>query len=215
MNQKLFIAFDYDGTLINTFWLIQEYFEDGAVELGLQHLTAQDFRYLHQYGWKALFQTKGVNLWQAYRLLRYVQRRINQELPDLRRIPANIIDLVGDLHAAGHTLAIVSSSGATAINASLDTAGIKFAFTEVLGNQPIWGKAHSLRQLRYNYPGYARYVYVGDEIRDAQAAKQAEYVPLSVDWGIHHHALLAQYNNKIFKTPAQLFKHLTQTPERV
>jgi phosphoglycolate phosphatase len=90
-------------------------------------------------------------------------------------------------------MGILSSNSAENISACLRANTVEEVFDFVVGYPRLFGKARAIRRLLKREqiePG--DFLYIGDEMRDVEAAKKAGVDVGAVGWGLHALELLAQ-----------------------
>jgi phosphoglycolate phosphatase len=110
------------------------------------------------------------------------------------------------LSRAGTRLAILSSNAEGTIRACLRGNGVEGLFEAVAGYRRLFGKGRAIRRfLKANQLAGAEAAYVGDEVRDVEAARQAGVAVAAVAWGFNDRELLAgQAPDCLADSPEQL-----------
>lgn len=114
--------------------------------------------------------------------------------------------------AAHHTLFILSSNSTHNIYSVLKRYELESCFEAVYGSVRLLGKAPKLRKMirRYDLDPATTW-YVGDEIRDVQAAHAVGLKVAAVDWGYNSaKALKACHPTKLVSTSGALLKLLNK-----
>jgi phosphoglycolate phosphatase len=105
--------------------------------------------------------------------------------------------LAGVLQAvrqAGCRLGVLSSHAADNIQACLRGNGVEGLFDAVVGYRRLFGKARAIRRfVRDRGVARAEVLYVGDEVRDIEAARKAGVAVAAVTWGFNTKELLARH----------------------
>jgi phosphoglycolate phosphatase len=105
---------------------------------------------------------------------------------------------------------VLSTNSRENIEAFLAQHQLQF-FHELAGGSSVFGKAPHLKKLvkRENLDPAHTY-YVGDEVRDVHAAREAGLRALSVTWGYSERgALVAEQPDLLADTPADMLAALT------
>ena len=111
------------------------------------------------------------------------------------------------LASSGARLAIVSSNSQANVERVLgsDTSRL---ITNYDCGASLFGKASKIRRV-FRQSGLPRAIYIGDEIRDAEAARKAGVAFGAVAWGHHRIELLREHQpDECFATPAELAERL-------
>jgi phosphoglycolate phosphatase len=112
------------------------------------------------------------------------------EADRLKMVPGLAAALAG-LHAAGVRLGVLSSNHEDNIRRCLRANAVEEFFSFVVGYPKLFGKGKALRRIvRAERVGRAEVLYVGDEVRDVEAARKAGVAAAAVTWGFHAEALL-------------------------
>lgn len=115
-------------------------------------------------------------------------------------------DVLKALQAEGVQMYIISSNSPGNIRKLLKAKGMDGYFKHIYGNVGIFGKSKMLRRvIERNGIDLATTSYVGDEGRDAEAAKRVGVRAVSVTWGYNNHEVLARHDPDVLvDTPEQL-----------
>lgn len=105
-----------------------------------------------------------------------------------------IADVLMTLHQDGYQLFIVSSNSRQNIESFLTQHGLSGYLTKIYGNVGLLGKAPVLRKIiKRNNLTPEEVIYVGDESRDIEAAKQVNMPCVAVAWGYNAPELLQEH----------------------
>ena len=198
------IIFDMDGTLADSIPILIEVMND--LKIIQRTLTRDDYERAKNLPIKAILKELGVPLWRAPGILvkgrAALTKRIN-EVPFFTGM-----DTAVEILAKDHQLFVMSSNSLVNVQKFLDIHGIRDYFEEVYGGVGIFGKARMLRKIIEDHGlEKADTYYIGDEIRDVEAAKKAGVNSIAVTWGFNGEELLETYSpNHIAHTPEELQK---------
>lgn len=174
------IIFDMDGTIADSFDYVSDFM---AQQAGLPPLTMQKKQQLRGLSMMNMARRLGFRWWHAPLLFYRGQRRMHKSIRTLRSFKG-MPELIRKLHAEGHELFVLSSNSRRNVNHFLHTHKIRRYFVEVYGGVGMFSKASALRSLfKEQNLDIARAVYVGDELRDVQAAKAIGLKAIAVTWG--------------------------------
>jgi phosphoglycolate phosphatase len=94
-----------------------------------------------------------------------------------------IVAALSDLAATGCALGVLTSNSRENAERFLSRHGFP-SFAQIVGGVGLFGKAKALRQLlRSRSAGAERCAYVGDEVRDVEAAREVGMPVVAVGWG--------------------------------
>jgi phosphoglycolate phosphatase len=196
LNYRL-IAFDFDGTLADSFPFFIEVFGTLADAHGFRRIDHADLDTLRGYDAKRLMRHVGLPLWRFPQVGLHFKSLM---AANISRIPLfdGVDAMLQGLAACGVTLAVVSSNSLENVRAVLGASASHITHFEC--GVDLFGKRHKLRQLlRGAGLKPQQMLYVGDELRDCEAAR-AEGVPFgAVAWGYSRFdSLLAQAPEEAF-----------------
>jgi phosphoglycolate phosphatase len=182
--------FDFDGTLANSLAVIVEIINRLAPEFGYRPTPLEEVDALKELSARQLIRYSGIPLLKIPVLM----RRLKAELKDYS---AHIAPCVGipavirNLHAKNYRLAVITSNAPEVVHAFLAAHGLEHCFISVDGGGTLFGKGRLIAKcLEHHRFNPEETVYVGDEVRDIQAARFAGIRPIAVTWGFNSRAAL-------------------------
>ncbi|HAD57676.1 MAG TPA: hypothetical protein DCG12_00320 [Planctomycetaceae bacterium] len=194
------VVWDFDGTLADTLPVALEVYNELAAERGfvpiddphaVRNLTISQFMKQHHVPAHRLPLT-------FVRFLREIHRR-----GDRIGLHPGIFETVKRLAETGIVQAVVSSNRTKNIEIVLERNQVLNCFQVITGTSRLFGKERritsALKQL--NIPN-DRAVYVGDEIRDIEAARAAETAVAAVTWGMNSEEALVENSPDIVVSEA-------------
>lgn len=102
--------------------------------------------------------------------------------------------VVRHLAGDGHKLYIMSSNSLVNIQAFLNRYKIADEFTDIKAGISVFGKAQQMKVfLKKHKVIKNKAYYIGDEIRDIEAAKRAKLPIISVTWGYNGAKIIAKH----------------------
>jgi phosphoglycolate phosphatase len=199
---RLFI-FDFDGTLADSGPLMFEILNRAAVHFKFRQIDEAELQRYRGVETRVIMRELGVKRWRLPQIARYFRRhaRLEQSPP----LFPGIVDTLHALHAAGVTLALVSSNSEAAVRRALGPreAALFHAFE---CNASLFGKARKFRKVVKATRCHAgETITIGDEVRDIEAARKAGLSCAAVTWGYAAPALLqASAPDMMIETPGQI-----------
>lgn len=174
------IIFDFDGTIADSFDYVAGFL---AGESKASKLDDQQKAGLRGQPMAAMARQLGHHWWQLPRLFFRGRQRMGQAIKHVKPF-TGMPEVIRKLHEEGHELFIVSSNAAGTVRAFLADQKLNSCFLEVYGGISLFGKAPALRRLlRNQHIQRGNAVYVGDELRDVQAAQSVKLHVIAVTWG--------------------------------
>jgi phosphoglycolate phosphatase-like HAD superfamily hydrolase len=205
------IVWDFDGTLADTFaCLVRAY---NALAPGRGFRTLDDPVAARHVPLPGLLRSLGIPLMYLPSFTRVVLTAVRREMASIALFPG-IAEVLRELGHARRRMGILSSNAPDNIRACLRGNGVEAHFTSVAGYSRLLGKARGLRRvLRTQQVAGERAVYIGDEVRDVEAARKAGVAVVAVTWGFQSRGLLAaQAPDHLIDRPEQLLAALGPGP---
>lgn len=174
------IIFDMDGTLANSF--------DYVVDFLVKEKRIKDFNSaqkdeLRDLSMVAMAKKLGFHWWDGPRLIIKGRRRMNASITDLEAFKG-MHEIVRKVHEEGHELFILSSNSVKNIQQFIKKEGLEEYFLEIYGGVGLFSKSSSLKRLLNDQNiEITNSVYVGDELRDIEAAQSIGMRIIAVTWG--------------------------------
>ena len=199
--------FDFDGTLADSLAHAVAIFRRLAPTLGLKPFD--DVAAARAMPARQLMKKLGVSYFRLPRLMRAFQAAAAEGAENLQLQPG-IAEMLALLHERGIRLGILSSNSEENIRACLRTHGVEQYFEFIFGYPKLFGKARALRRiLKAEKIPREEVIYIGDELRDLEAAKKARIDCAAVSWGWHVPEMLEEAKpTAMLRTPADLLELL-------
>ena len=196
--------FDSDGTLADTLPWLRGIFNELAVTHGFRRVEPHEYEQFRDLHGAALLRELGLPLWKLPQVMSDMRRRMAGHTGEFSLFPG-ISDVLHRLAASGIQLAIVSSNSRENVERVLGAENARLIGHFACGVS-LFGKAAKLRQLlRQCSVPPPQAIYIGDEVRDAEAAAKAGMAFGAVTWGQHREAILrAQKPAQIFTTAQEI-----------
>ena len=192
------VMFDFDGTLADSFPWFLRVLDDAARRYRFRPVAAGELERLRGLGARELMRHLGIAPWKVPLIASYMRRRLGAEAAAPSLFPG-IAEVMRGLAMNGVTLAVVTSNSEPNVRRAL---GIEHAarFRAFECGASILGKAKRFRRvLRDTGIPAHQALCVGDEIRDAEAARVAGIPFGAALWGYTSEAALRE------QRPAHLF----------
>lgn len=181
------VLFDFDGTLADSVPLIVDILRGYAPRYGLPNpddgmlrrwrkMGVRDFKAEYHLGWPTI----GKIVWE---LRRDLKARMGEIAPVAGM--AEALRMLG----TGAELGVVSSTDPALLKTWLAVHLPDVSFGQVHGGISLLGKAPVLRAAR-RAAGGRPVLFVGDELRDMEAAKAAGVTAVAVGWGLNDPSVL-------------------------
>jgi phosphoglycolate phosphatase len=202
------IIFDFDGTLADSYPWFMSVVNMVADKYQFKKIEESEIEALRNYEAGKLLKYLRVPLWKMPAIAKYVKTIMAQ---DIQRIPLfnGITGLLRHLSKQGVMLAVVSSNSSENVRQVLgpeNTALFKYYQCGV----SMFGKSTKLKKI-LGQSGVRpdETLYIGDEIRDREAARQAKIAFGAVAWGYTNVESLRAHS------PDMVFASIDEIAEKV
>ena len=200
--------FDSDGTLADTLPWIRSIFNALAETHGFKRVEPEEYEHFRNLHGATLLRELKLPLWKLPRVVSDMRRRMAEHPGHLSLFPGTG-DVLHRLSISGIQLAIVSSNSRENVERVLGASNASL-FGHFACGVSMFGKAAKLRQvLRRSRIPAEHAIYIGDEIRDGEAARQARVAFGAVTWGQHDERVLREQRPaEVFRAPQEIADRL-------
>lgn len=183
-----YIIFDFDGTLADSMPVIISI----AEELTGLKIAPEDIQKYRNMTAKQVLKEAQIPLYKVPSLLVKGKSIMASRVDGVNIFP-DLQEVIEKL-AEDYVLYVVSSNGIGIITAFLKRHKINKYFTRVYGNVGLFSKAQAIRKVTKR-EGFnvGDAIYIGDEVRDIEAAKKVGMPIISVTWGYNGSEILKRY----------------------
>lgn len=207
------VLFDFDGTLGDTYTWFVSAMRSMADDFGIRQLDPDEVEALRSVKPREVLERLGLPSWKLPKLARLMRRRMAEDIANVHLFEG-AAGLIEALSEHGLTLAIVSSNAEANIRSIL---GLSLAerFADFDAGVSLFGKAPRLRKVMKRLKVTpSEVIYVGDELRDLEAARKVGIACGLVTWGFTHPESIAEAApDAVFATPTDLVNYLVQSSE--
>ncbi len=200
--------FDFDGTLADTLPWMRSIFNELADEHGFRRVEPHEYERFRDMHGRILLRELGLPFWKLPRVLASMRRRMAAHTGNFALFPG-VSECLQQLALARIRIAIVSSNSRENIERILGPENTRLV-THFGCGVAMFGKAAKLRQaVRHCGVKASQTIYIGDEVRDAEAAAAAGVAFGAVTWGQHSLQNLSTQN------PAEIFTAVSEIADRL
>ncbi|MGC4067086.1 MAG: HAD hydrolase-like protein [Polyangiaceae bacterium] len=186
------LIFDFDGTLADSMQMVFEVYNSLAPGMSLPLVSAGEIPRLRELGPLRALDAYGVPLWRVPVLL----QRVRRELERRATVPALFpgLDQVFERPEIRQARRLILSSNSRAnIERFLNRYRLS-SFERIDAGASLFGKARRLqRLLKVSHLAPSNVVYVGDELRDLEAAREVGATSVAVSWGYAERQVLLNH----------------------
>ncbi|HEY9619734.1 MAG TPA: HAD-IA family hydrolase [Crinalium sp.] len=188
------IIFDFDGTIADTFDAVLRIINRLGNEFGLKPLGAEDVKRYQNLSSREVIRQSEISVVRLPFLLRRLKAELNHEIHQLKLIPG-MRDALITLKQQGHQLGIVTSNSSENVAIFLKAHQLNDLFDFIYSGTTIFGKSRVIRRILHQRRlNPASVVYVGDETRDIEAARNINVKVVAVSWGFNSSKALIEQN---------------------
>ncbi len=193
MDDIKFIFFDFDGTLADTMEAGIKITNKIAKQLNLEPLDETKLDLYRNLEPNEFLKLMNIPLIKIPFLAGMYHIEFNKIIHTLK--PFDGIPQMLDKLSQKYNLGILSSNSVENIEKFLAANNLRQYFKFIHSQPHIFGKSSSIKKLmRRNRLKRKQVIYIGDEVRDIQAAKQAKIPVIAVTWGLNSEKLIQKYN---------------------
>lgn len=187
------IVFDFDGTIADTIPVTMNIIKKFAAQDFDRDLNDEQMRELRDKPIPEIFKVLKISIIKLPFIARKIGMELNKEIGKIKPFPG-IENLLKKLKKLDITLGIVSSNNVESIKKFLDQNNLRM-FDFIYTNSKVFGKSSSLKRVINNYKNRKEdMIYIGDEIRDIEAARKVGIKIISVTWGVNSKEKLRAYS---------------------
>lgn len=203
-NQQTTILFDFDGTIAQTLHLLLYLPEELLNLTALEEITQAEIDYLKRHGIRKFIQLLKISPLRLPKMITELQRLFAHHIHNIPLVDG-ITDVLKALHERPTQIGIITSNTRHNVEAYLEFHQLNM-ISFVYADRSLFGKHRVIsRVLKEQRIDPAETMYIGDEVRDVEAAKKCGIRSVAVSWGFSHRENLAKAQpNWLFDKPEEL-----------
>nr|WP_300094297.1 HAD-IA family hydrolase [Sedimentibacter sp.] len=177
-----YVFFDFDGTLADTEEVNFVIYQKLAEKYNLRNITIDELGHIKKMSAKELMAY--VELKKRYLpfMLKRGKNLLKQDMKNIKPCKPDILSTIAELKKMGIKAAIITTNSKTNVEMFLEKNNA-FIF-DFIASASMFGKESKMRRImKKEKLRNDEVLYVGDEIRDINAAKNAGIDIASVGWG--------------------------------
>lgn len=201
------VIFDFDGVICPSYSLFMGQVNALADEYKIKKVSQSQVEQFREMPLQAILKSLNVSMIKLPFILKRVKRNVQEQLLELKPVPG-IVEVLQALQAEGISLGVLTSNSEKNVRSYFKRYGID-VFDFIYAGNNVFGKHKNLKKIlkktNLNLKQH-QLIYIGDEIRDIQAAKKVLLANIGVTWGYNSKSFLEQSNpDFICEEPAALF----------
>lgn len=203
------IIFDFDGTLVDSFSVLIELYNEIAPYFNAKTVQSKDMLYFQSIPLKTVLKELNVSHWKLPIIAFWVKRKFRNRIQSIKMING-MKEVIFTLKENGFNIGIVTSNSEKNIRAFLDLEHMANQFDFIYSAKKFYGKSETLKQvIKKHHLTKQKVWYIGDETKDIEACKKINIPIISVSWGAYPSSVLKTYNpNYIADLPINILSFL-------
>lgn len=174
------IIFDFDGTMVDTLDLALAFGNANQHRFSKTKIVKEEFR---QRSMREALSHIGLPWYKLPQFVLELKSYLKMHL-NTAPIFSGISDLIAELKHQGFGLYVLSSNSRENIEGVLIRTNLLSHFNDIVSDSSIFGKHVILERLFKTHDlSKTDSVYVGDEVRDAEACAKCDIPMIAVSWG--------------------------------
>jgi phosphoglycolate phosphatase-like HAD superfamily hydrolase len=172
--------FDFDGTIVDNFDLVHKIVVKELKNHGI--IVTRSKEGLRDLGVRAAMKEYKISKIAMLKLVLSLKKQIHLELFDCPPV-RGLADVLEEIYKT-ENLYILSTNKLENIRKYLNKFGLNNYFKEIFEDRSYFGKSHTINGLLKKIKADKKDIYyIGDEVRDVEAAKKSGIKSISAAWG--------------------------------
>jgi len=189
---KPFLLFDFDGTIADSLQLGLKIANNLAPQFGYPPFTENDIQHFRSLTWHKIAREMQIPFSKIPKIVTIAFKEYKRLISELEPC-AGIVEMINELALKEIPMALLSSNTVENVHLFLTNHKID-SFLWIEGTSGILNKAKDIKKrLKKHKISINEVIYIGDEIRDIEAAHNCGLKVIAVTWGFHTAEFLASY----------------------
>lgn len=210
----MYLLFDFDGTIVNSYEYVIETTNLLAEQFNLRKIEKHDTEHLRDLTSREVINFLGVSFYKIPSLIRQIRRLLYDQMVHMKPV-TNISTVLETFYKSGCSLGILTSNSIENVNVWLEMHQIHHFFDFIHDESNHFSKCSLLKKTLKKYQiDKSNVFYIGDEARDIEAAKRNNIQSIAVTWGYNSEKVLLKYQpTYLVKQPEDLLTICLQNSE--
>jgi phosphoglycolate phosphatase len=177
------IIFDFDGTIADSFEVLLSIFDEVAKRP--KNLSTIEVTELRGKSLNEIIKYLKVRRWQIPRMILKAKKLLAVKVTSIAAFE-NMPKTLQKLNETGYQMFILSTNSSDNISKFLKKNGLEIYFTKIYGDIGLRSKSSALKKIiKIEKLAAKDCYYIGDEVRDIEAATKVGVVSVAVTWGFN------------------------------
>jgi HAD superfamily hydrolase (TIGR01509 family) len=185
------LVFDFDGTIADSMQIVLGIYNSIlAPAYHIKPINKGEEELFRSKDPRTLLRSNGVNIFQLPILVLRAHKEINKKIKEIKPI-YQMVEILNKLRSSKLTLGVCTSNSRSNVIAFLEDNYLTDTFDFIYSGKHLFGK-HKLihKLLKEQKLNKEETLFVGDEIRDVEAAHKAGLKVIAVTWGYNNREAL-------------------------
>lgn len=198
------IIFDFDGTIADTFSLLIGIVNDNKEYFGIDGISPDEIPRLKNLSITYILREFNINLVQLPKFMTFMKTELAKKSHLIKPFEG-MLENIKILKDRGYNLGIVTNNYVKNVTDTLSDEQEKM-FDYIYSARSLFGKPAVLNKLIKQYKlNKNETIYVGDEVRDIEAAQKVGIDIACVTWGFNNREIIVKQNPSfVINTPNEL-----------
>jgi phosphoglycolate phosphatase len=209
MNYKDFLIFDFDGTIVQSMQVVFGILKELAVEKGFRKVTENDVVTFRNKGSREVIASLKIPFYKLPKVVKAIRKGLEEEMEQIKVVDG-LTQVLNELKRRNIGLGILTSNSRESVDKFLSKHNWSY-FDFIFSGSSMFGKGKVLKKLmKERNINKEQIIYIGDETRDVEAAKECGIRAAAVTWGYSSRKPLSETNpDWIIDEPKQLLEILS------
>jgi phosphoglycolate phosphatase len=194
--------FDFDGTVCDSFVAFLGILDELSRRHGFRAASLDELEAFRSLPIREIIRRMGIPAHRVPLLVREARKAMSAKMPELAPCPG-LEPVLEELGRRGAQRWVLTSNSTANVRTFVDRTGL--GIDRIYGGAGLLGKGLKLRRALLGLGRGERAIYIGDELRDIDAARAAGLPCGVVGWGYNALApMLAQRPDYAFQDPGEI-----------
>jgi len=198
--------FDFDGTVADTRTVAHGILNDMSREFGFKELPEEDLETARNMSIRQFIRHLGIKNWRVPMIAKRGLQLLHERIDRIDPI-AGMPEVLAELYERGNRIGILTSNSEANVTAFLRRHDLPY-FKFIRTSSKLFGKAREMKKiLKQEKLMPSGVLYIGDETRDIEAAKESGLRMAAVTWGYNSpEALASMRPDHLITSPEEILR---------